>query len=118
MWRGLVEWAKANMSRPGFELARPQDMEIPCCVDNGCASRGRYPRPPCTLVDFAGQEFLRRGCTKSVIAADLVVVGRPTRFIASLMPSAAGTHPERQSGGEELGVAVFAARAVTVPIGV
>jgi hypothetical protein len=23
------------MLRPGFELARPQDMEIPCCVNNG-----------------------------------------------------------------------------------
>ena len=35
MWRGLVEWAKANMLRPGFELAGPQDMEIPLCVDTG-----------------------------------------------------------------------------------
>jgi len=34
MWRGLVEWASATMLRPGFELARPQDMKIPCCVDN------------------------------------------------------------------------------------
>ena len=33
MWRGLVEWATANMLRPGFELARPEDMQIPCCVD-------------------------------------------------------------------------------------
>jgi hypothetical protein len=29
-----------------------------------CASRGYYPRPPCALVDFAGQEFLRYECTK------------------------------------------------------
>jgi predicted Rossmann-fold nucleotide-binding protein len=34
MWRGLVEWASAKMLRPGFELARSQDMQIPCCVDN------------------------------------------------------------------------------------
>ena len=34
MWRGLVEWASATMLRPGFELASPQDMQIPCCVDN------------------------------------------------------------------------------------
>jgi predicted Rossmann-fold nucleotide-binding protein len=34
MWRGLVEWAAANMLRPGFELARPQDMQIPCCADS------------------------------------------------------------------------------------
>ena len=34
MWRGLVEWASAMMLRPGFELASPQDMQIPCCVDN------------------------------------------------------------------------------------
>jgi uncharacterized protein (TIGR00730 family) len=35
MWRGLVEWATANMLRPGFELASPPDMQIPQCVDNG-----------------------------------------------------------------------------------
>src|SRR6516165_6808963 len=34
MWSGLVEWASAKMLRPGFELASPQDMQIPCCVDN------------------------------------------------------------------------------------
>jgi len=34
MWKGLVEWASATMLRPGFELASPQDMKIPCCVDN------------------------------------------------------------------------------------
>jgi uncharacterized protein (TIGR00730 family) len=34
MWRGLVEWASAQMLRPGFELANPQDMQIPTCVDN------------------------------------------------------------------------------------
>jgi hypothetical protein len=28
---GLVEWATANMLRPGFELARPDDMQIPRC---------------------------------------------------------------------------------------
>jgi uncharacterized protein (TIGR00730 family) len=34
MWRGLVEWASAQMLRPGFELANPKDMRIPQCVDN------------------------------------------------------------------------------------
>ena len=34
MWRGLVEWAGATMLRLGFELASPQDMQIPRCVDN------------------------------------------------------------------------------------
>ena len=34
IWRGLVEWASATMLRPGFELASPQDMRIPHCVDN------------------------------------------------------------------------------------
>jgi predicted Rossmann-fold nucleotide-binding protein len=34
MWRGLIEWASTTMLRPGFELASPQDMRIPCCVDN------------------------------------------------------------------------------------
>ena len=33
MWRGLVEWAKAAMLRPGFELASAADMTIPRCVD-------------------------------------------------------------------------------------
>ena len=33
MWRGLVEWARASMLRPGFELANPADMKIPLCVD-------------------------------------------------------------------------------------
>jgi uncharacterized protein (TIGR00730 family) len=33
MWRGLVEWASAQMLRPGFELANPEDMRIPTCVD-------------------------------------------------------------------------------------
>ena len=34
MWRGLVEWAGAQMLRPGFELASPPDMQIPRCVDD------------------------------------------------------------------------------------
>jgi hypothetical protein len=33
MWKGLVEWTSAQMPRPGFELASPQDMRIPTCVD-------------------------------------------------------------------------------------
>jgi uncharacterized protein (TIGR00730 family) len=33
MWQGLVKWASAQMLRPGFELAGPQDMRIPTCVD-------------------------------------------------------------------------------------
>jgi uncharacterized protein (TIGR00730 family) len=35
MWRGLVEWTRAFMLRPGFELASPHDMDIPHCVDDG-----------------------------------------------------------------------------------
>ena len=34
MWKGLVDWAAAQMLRPGFELANAQDMKIPQCVDN------------------------------------------------------------------------------------
>lgn len=33
MWRGLVDWAEQVMLRPGFELASPEDMKIPQCVD-------------------------------------------------------------------------------------
>jgi uncharacterized protein (TIGR00730 family) len=35
MWKGLVEWAGAQMLRPGFELAKSEDIQIPCCVDTG-----------------------------------------------------------------------------------
>jgi uncharacterized protein (TIGR00730 family) len=34
MWRGLVDWAAAQMLRPGFELASAEDMRLPQCVDN------------------------------------------------------------------------------------
>ena len=34
MWRGLVDWAAAQMLRPGFELAGAADMGIPRCVDD------------------------------------------------------------------------------------
>ena len=34
MWRGLVDWASAQMLRPGFELAHERDMRIPICVDD------------------------------------------------------------------------------------
>jgi len=34
MWRGLVEWASQVMLRPGFELAKAEDMKIPQCVDS------------------------------------------------------------------------------------
>lgn len=33
MWRGLIDWARSQMLRPGFELAGPQDFDIPNCVD-------------------------------------------------------------------------------------
>jgi uncharacterized protein (TIGR00730 family) len=34
MWKGLVDWAGAQMLRPGFELASPEDFRIPRCVDD------------------------------------------------------------------------------------
>ena len=34
MWRGLVDWVRAQMRRPGFELAGAKDIEIPHCVDD------------------------------------------------------------------------------------
>ena len=34
MWSDLVEWAKTYMLRPTFELANPDDMEIPQCVND------------------------------------------------------------------------------------
>lgn len=34
MWRGLVDWVRAQMRRPGFELAGAKDIEIPRCVDD------------------------------------------------------------------------------------
>ena len=35
MWRGLVDWAREAMLRPGFELASAADFQIPICVDTG-----------------------------------------------------------------------------------
>lgn len=34
MWAELVEWAQRYMLRPGFELANPEDMAIPRCVNS------------------------------------------------------------------------------------
>ena len=34
MWRGLVDWTREQMLRPGFELASARDLAIPICVDN------------------------------------------------------------------------------------
>jgi uncharacterized protein (TIGR00730 family) len=34
MWKGLVEWAREQMLRPGFELASAKDMDLPVCVDD------------------------------------------------------------------------------------
>jgi uncharacterized protein (TIGR00730 family) len=34
MWQGLVDWARAQMLRPGFELAGAKDLEIPQCVED------------------------------------------------------------------------------------
>lgn len=34
MWRGLIAWAKTQMLRPGEELATPEDLAIPSCVDS------------------------------------------------------------------------------------
>jgi uncharacterized protein (TIGR00730 family) len=48
MWRGLVEWASAQMLRPGFEMAKPEDMKIPTCVDTAAEAvaviRGHHAR--------------------------------------------------------------------------
>jgi uncharacterized protein (TIGR00730 family) len=38
MWGELVDWARIYMLRPGFELANPEDMEIPQCVDDADAA--------------------------------------------------------------------------------
>ena len=34
MWKGLVDWTREQMLRPGFELASERDLGIPICVDN------------------------------------------------------------------------------------
>lgn len=38
MWRGLMDWANAQMLRPEFELASAPDLKIPVCVDDGAAA--------------------------------------------------------------------------------
>jgi uncharacterized protein (TIGR00730 family) len=35
MWQGLIDWCRAMMLRPGFELAGAADLEIPRCVASG-----------------------------------------------------------------------------------
>jgi uncharacterized protein (TIGR00730 family) len=32
MWKDLVEWSRKHMLRPGFELAKAEDLAIPICV--------------------------------------------------------------------------------------
>jgi predicted Rossmann-fold nucleotide-binding protein len=34
MWRGLVDWTRSQMLRPGFELAGAADFDIPICVNS------------------------------------------------------------------------------------
>jgi uncharacterized protein (TIGR00730 family) len=34
MWQGLIDWARSQMLRPGFELAGPHDFDIPVCVNS------------------------------------------------------------------------------------
>ena len=38
MWNGLVDWTRAQMLRPGFELAGEQDLSIPICVDDAAGA--------------------------------------------------------------------------------
>ena len=33
MWKGLVEWARAAMLDPRLALAKPEDLQIPRCLD-------------------------------------------------------------------------------------
>jgi uncharacterized protein (TIGR00730 family) len=33
MWADLVDWARQHLVRPGLELANPEDLAIPRCVD-------------------------------------------------------------------------------------
>jgi len=33
MWKGLVEWAKTTMLDPKLALAKPEDLQIPRCLD-------------------------------------------------------------------------------------
>jgi uncharacterized protein (TIGR00730 family) len=35
MWRDLVEWARVHMLGPELQLASPEDLAIPHCVDTG-----------------------------------------------------------------------------------
>jgi predicted Rossmann-fold nucleotide-binding protein len=43
MWQGLLDWCRAMMLRPGFELASPSDMEIPRCVTTGAEAVAILP---------------------------------------------------------------------------
>jgi len=43
MWKSLFEWASAHMLRPGFELAKPEDIQIPRCVENAAEAVAFIP---------------------------------------------------------------------------
>jgi hypothetical protein len=34
MWANLVGWARDSLTRPGFELANAEDLDIPRCVNS------------------------------------------------------------------------------------
>lgn len=38
MWNGLVDWTRAQMLRPGFELVSEQDLSIPICVNDAAGA--------------------------------------------------------------------------------
>jgi len=60
MWQGLVDWASTGMPRPGFELASPEDMQIPVCVENAGAGGSPHPRASRALDGGAGEERVSR----------------------------------------------------------
>ena len=70
MWKGLVEWASAQMLRPGFELAKPEDIRIPRCVDNAAEAVGIIRDHHARLVERAGQVLLRAGATGRRLAVE------------------------------------------------
>jgi uncharacterized protein (TIGR00730 family) len=61
MWRGLIDWARSQMLRPGFELAGPSDFDIPICVNSADEAMGIIRRHHDDWRNECGESLLGNG---------------------------------------------------------
>ena len=95
MWKGLMDWAKEMMLRPGFELATAQDMQIPHCVPDA-----EKPWPSCVSTMLGGGPHRRSRPDSAILNYDK---GDPSHGLNTTSakrqraqnPSAPGSPPTR-----------------------